>query len=355
MPYPRVSAAATAAGRYFTSQLAFSFRARDRYLDSGLTSFVSLLDSTTGHFHDGTRSNTQDYFLVAAIQTFTSGPLQNNLLDFDYSGGTDAPTTPFLATIAADPSGIPRTPTQYAAAIQAAIDAEIGSGKVEVIYLDPLIYTGNPSAGRMRFRHLGSTDTPFARRLKLKLGTGLNADVNCAPAMGFARIDRMGQLFYVGDFGWYDGFLEDRIILGDGGKIGAAGIKDANGTDAGATAAKYGTGVFTSAKVDEDAVIAGKIANAAVSGRKIGSIASNIGVNVANGAWSDFTLPLSQDRRPVTSCYPLGGTGGGPMTGVPWMPGLKLTAGPTSLGGGVWSVRYQNDTGIDLQLGVVGF
>lgn len=354
MPYPRVSAAATAAGRYFTSQLAFSFRARDRYLDSGLTSFISLLDSTTGHFHDGTRSNTADYFLVAAIQTFTSGPLQNNRLDFDFAGGTDTLAT-YDATIKADPSGIPRTPTQYAAAIQTAIDAEIGGGKIEVVYLDPLIYTGNPSAGRMRFRHLGSTDSPYARRLKLKLGTGDNADQNCAPAMGFARTDRMGQLFYVGDFGWYDGFLEDRIVLGDGGKIGATGIQDANGTDAGATAAKYGTGVFTSAKVDEDAVIAGKIADHAVSARKIGAIASNIGVDVLNGAWSDFTLPLSQDRRPVTSCYPIAGHGGGAMSGIPWMPGLKLTSGPTSLGGGVWSVRYQNDTGIDLRLGVVGF
>lgn len=354
MPYPRVSAAATAAGRYFTSQLAFSFRARDRYLDSGLTSFVSLLDSTTGHFHDGTRSNTQDYFLVAAIQTFTSGPLQNNLLDFDYSGGTDAPTTPFLATIAADPSGIPRTPTQYAAAIQAAIDAEIGSGKVEVIYLDPLIYTGNPSAGRMRFRHLGSTDSPHARRLKLKLGTGDNADQNCAPAMGFARTDRMGQLFYVGDFGWYDGFLEDRIVLGDGGKIGAAGIKDANGTDAGATAAKYGTGVFTSAKVAANAVIAGKIATADVSARKIGTI-PDATADVLDGATHTFDLLFTQDRRPVTSCIPVAGYGGGAMSGIPYMPGLKLVSGPNAGPGNHWTMDYQNGTGIDLRLVVVGF
>lgn len=354
MPYPRVSAAATAAGRYFTSQLAFSLRARDRYLDSGLTSFISLLDSTTGHFHDGTRSNTADYYLVAAIQTFTSGPLQNNRLDFDFGGGASALTT-YAATIAADPSGVPRTPTQYAAAIQTAVDAQIGASKVQILYLDPLLFPGNPAAGRIRWRHLGGTDSPNPRRLKLKLGTGANAAANCGPAMGFARTDRQGQLFYIGDFGWYDGFLEDRIVLGDGGKIGAAGIQDANGTDAGATAAKYGTGVFTSAKVAANAVIAGKIADEAVSALKIGAIASNIGVDVANGAWSDFTLPLSQDRRPVTSCIPLAGSGGGAMSGVPWLPGLKLTAGPTSLGGGVWSVRYQNDTGIDLRLGVVGF
>lgn len=352
MPYPRVSAAATAAGRYFTSQLAFSLRARDRYLDSGLTSFVSLLDATTGHFHDGTRSNTGDYFLVAAIQTFTSGPLQNNRLDFDFAGGATVLAS-HAATIAADPSGIPRTPTQYADAIQDAIDAEIGSGKVEVIYLDPLLFAGNPAAGRMRFRHLGGTDSPHARRLKLKLGTGTNAAINCGPAMGFARTDRMGQLFYVGDFGWYDGFLEDRIVLGDGGKIAAAGIQDANGTDAGATAAKYGTGVFTSAKVDEDAVIAGKIATAAVSARKIGTIYETTTHAIASGAGDVFNILLSQNRRPVTACVILS------ASGVPWIPGLKLFSGPTYSGtiGPLfsWLVGYQNDTGVDLDVRVVGF
>lgn len=353
MPYPRVSAAATAAGRYFTSQLAFSLRARDRYLDSALTSFISLLDSTTGHFHDGTRSNSQDYFLAAAIQTFTSGPLQNNRLDFDFAGGATALAS-HAATIAADPSGIPRTPTQYAAAIQTAIDAEIGGGKVEVIYLDPLLYAGNPAAGRMRLRHLGSTDSPNARRLKLKLGTGANTDQNCAPAMGFARTDRMGQLFYVGDFGWYDGFLEDRIILGDGGKIGADGIQDANGTDAGATAAKYGTGVFTSSKVAANAVIAGKIATAAVSGRKIGTIPEAT-ADVLDGATHTFDLLFTQDRRPVTSCIPVAGYGGGAMSGIPYMPGLKLVSGPNAGPGNHWTMDYENDTGIDLRLVVVGF
>lgn len=308
MPYPKINPASTQALKYFTIQLAHAMRARDRFLDNGVSSFGFLLDSTSGHVHDGSRVNSYSFYLQDVIQTYTSGTLQNNKFDFRYGGGATS-FAQHTATIAADPSGVPRTITDYIAALQAGINSEIGSGKVEVKYFDPLIYGDYSAAGRIRIRHLGTTDTPNARRLELPFLTGTNQAASCSKALRFLKSDRAGNLFYLSDFGWYDGVIEDLLSFGDGGQVGESGIADANGTDQGATYAKYGSHIFTAAKIAANAVIAGKIKNKAVSARVIGDLVhSNGGTqSVSSGATVNFDFDMSQNRYPACSYYIVSG------------------------------------------------
>lgn len=295
MPFQIISPLALVAGRPLTSQLLYALWNNDRAIDHSRQAIDNRL-LNTGHRHDVTYSVTFDFLFVDYVEVYSSGAKQNNFIDFGFSDG--GAFTIYSASIGAGRLNL----DSLATAVKNAMNTSAGVlDIINVEYINYFAKPGNPDIGTFVFTHNGSTDP---RKFSLLAETGPNAHRSLYKRMGFPKIDQQGGLNYSGSSGFLHGFIENRIILGDGGQVGTAGLVDGS-----ATSTKYAPGICISSKFGNNSVHGNNIDDGAITGERMGTPSfgnSTITVPVRSGGIDGANvvgINMSNARFPQARTY----------------------------------------------------
>ena len=342
MPYRPINATAVAAGATASALLAEQLRDNDLYLDNAAQAVYTgsnpaLGVGDRGHRHTAAGSYTHEFDYTDRIAIV---PSVNDRLDFYFQDDAIGPAT-YAATLVEDGGG-PRDLPALASYLQGRMRAAAGGTTNLSVTYDNI--EDSATRGLFRIRHTGASGT---RILKLLFGTGANGpdftNRSIAPTIGFAQRDLIGAYGYAGSGGFHHGYLQDSIVLRDGGEIGTAGIKDLN-----VTGAKIAAKVIQTAAIAAAAVAAGNVASHMGSagsadkqdtGRKHGPMIydslNGPAINIAAGGNQNFLFTLGHSGTPCCSV-------------TSRSPGclqrdLYMTA-PVSAGGMSWNVVVYNLT-----------
>lgn len=343
MPYVDIPDEAVDAESPFTTLLARRFRDNMYHLNNARDAFDQMLDEATGHKHT-TGERTFEYTFSDRITIVVS---ESDRLDFIFGGGAYAEATEVAELTAAT-----YTPAALATHLQEEINREISgstAGTDVTVSFDST--AGSPTRGLFIFRHTGTTDSPNARKLTLKFGSGVNVARSVANLIGFRASDYIKALGYSSGSGFQNGYTQDEITIDEGGLVPAGGLQSNSCTNA-----KFADNVITTAKIDTGAIDGTNLATASVTGAKISEVALNSGGTqvITAGSFYDFTVTLSGRGAAITPCFVPGSTASGPF-GQPACGDL-IVSNIASAGGSDYTVRVTNTTAHTMNgVFVVGF
>jgi hypothetical protein len=259
--------------------------------DHSRQALAARLDASTGHAHSADSLTTTTYTHEDPVETRTDA---NTKLDFRF-GGDDYAAADYQATLTVGT----RTPAAHAAHAQAQMRAAVDAGSPSSVPLTVTYDVGEDSEtrGLFRIRHTGTTDSANARVLTLLGASGAGAATSAYPSMGIAKRDHRGAYGYTGESGFIDSFVQDTVMLADGGWIGTAGFEALA-----FESAKLGAGSVPNAAFQTGSVAGSKIVAGQVGGVKFGAPAVSSASNIGSGATVNFDIVLTGRGAGATPC-----------------------------------------------------
>lgn len=326
MAYRSIPELAVLVGALVSAYLLRAFRDNVLWLNNARAAIAAQLHPTTGHGHT-TGTKTASYNFDDEIRTISG---VNDMLDVRFGGGPIAPSTQAITLDAGT-----RTPTVHAAHVQSKLRAAFSSTTAIGVSYDATV--GSETRGMFRIQNTGTSDSTYARVLQILLKTGASADQSAGPSMGFSKIaDLKGAYGYRGKSGFADSYVQDRVTLGDAGKLGTASFVDGAFITRTFADAVVPAGAFQADSIAGSGTGgAGQIADGALIGSKLGAAEQSNSDTILGGNTVDFTITMAN-----------GGSGRRPRVSLSCTSGAESWAlqliSLTHLTGNDWDVKIKN-------------